>query len=54
MAPSEIVTETIILHLREGSDLENVEAGDDHTFIQLTNIVKTQKGFICQYWVIVL
>ena len=43
MAPSEIATETIILHLREGSDLKNVEAGADNTFMQLTNIVKGSK-----------
>ena len=59
MPPSQPVTETVILRLKEGVDLENVASGTGangspavKAFIQLTDTVKSRKGFICQFWVV--
>jgi len=59
MAPSQPVTETVIVHLKEGVNLENVACGASasgspaiQAFVQLTNTLKAQRGFVCQFWVI--
>ena len=59
MPTSQPVTETIILHLKEDVNLENVASGTSantspavQVFVQLTDTVKVQKGFIRQFWVI--
>ena len=58
MAPAQPVTESIILHVKEGVNLENAASGVDasgnpaaETFLQLTENIKAQQGFIYQYWV---
>ncbi len=60
MAPSQPITETIILHLKEGVNLKNVPSGSGtgasnspvvQTFVQLTDTVKSQEGFLRQFWV---
>ena len=59
MPASQPVTETIILRLKQGVNLENVASGTGantspavQAFIQLTDAVKAQQGFIRQFWVI--
>jgi hypothetical protein len=59
MPASQPVTETIILHLKKGVNLENVASGTGadtspavQVFVQLTDTVKAQQGFIRQFWVI--
>ncbi|CAD6576652.1 MAG: hypothetical protein ASARMPRED_007812 [Alectoria sarmentosa] len=59
MPLSQVVTETIILHPKEGVNLENVASGTRasgnpavQAFIQLTDTVKFRQGFIRQFWVI--
>lgn len=53
------VTETIILHLKDGVDLEDMASGTGasdspavQVFVQLADTVKFQPGFIRQFWVI--
>jgi len=57
MSLSEPVTETVILHLKNGVNLENVSSGADasgstaeEVFVELTNIIKAQQGFLTQFW----
>ena len=53
------VTQTLILHLKEGVNLEDVASGDNsrsdslavESFVRLTNLLKAQPGFIRQFWV---
>jgi hypothetical protein len=59
MPASQPVTETVVLHLKEGVNLENVASGTRASispavkaFVQLTDTVKVQQGFIRQFWVI--
>ncbi|KAI9835699.1 MAG: hypothetical protein M1819_001876 [Sarea resinae] len=54
MAPSRAITETIILHLEEGVNLADAASGSAavQTFAQLTNTIKAQQGYICQFWVV--
>ena len=61
MPPSQSVTETIILHLNDGVNLENVasdtSAGSSpaiRAFVRLNDTVKSQPGFIRQFWVVSL
>lgn len=58
MPASKSVTETIILHLKEGVNLENMACDTGaststavQVFIQLIDTVKSQQGFIRQFWV---
>ncbi len=60
MAPSQPITETLILHLKEGVNLKNVPSGSGasassslsvQTFVQLTDTIKSQQGFVRQFWV---
>ena len=59
MPPSLPVTETIVLHLKDGVDLEDVASSTDasdspavQAFVQLADTFKSQPGFIRQFWVI--
>jgi hypothetical protein len=59
MPASQPITETVILHLKEGVNLKNVASGTGantspavQAFVQLTDTVKVQQGFIRQFWVI--
>lgn len=60
MSPSQSITETLILHLKEGVNLENAASDPScsscspasQAFVQLTDILKFQQGFIRQFWVI--
>jgi hypothetical protein len=55
MSLSEQITEFTVFQLREGVNLEDVASSTAdlavQTFIQLTNTVKSQDGFIRQFWV---
>ena len=52
MPPSQAVTETIMLHLKEGVDLATVASGPAvQSFVQLTDTVRVQPGFVRQFWV---
>jgi hypothetical protein len=50
------ITELVVYHIKEGVTLEKVSPNDPNpavqVFMQLTEIVKAQKGFIRQFWVI--
>jgi len=57
MPISQTITETVILHLKEGVYLESVASRTVassspavQAFIQLTEAVKSQPGFIRQFW----
>ena len=52
-APRMSFHETLILHLKEGVSLDDVASDSPpmQTFIQLTEIVKSQQGFLRQFWV---
>jgi hypothetical protein len=59
MPLSQPVTQTVIVHLKEGVNLENVACGAGasgspavQAFVQLANTLKAQQGFMCQFWVI--
>lgn len=55
MPPSQPITETMILHLKECISLENVVSGSSpavQKFMHLTDIVKSQRGFKRQFWVL--
>lgn len=57
MYESKPVTEAIILHLKEGVNLENVASGTGaavEAFVQVANTIKAQPGFKHQFYVIVL
>ncbi|KAJ6582888.1 hypothetical protein DFH09DRAFT_1144832 [Mycena vulgaris] len=53
-ASAQPVTETVILHLKAGVNLENATPGSSspevEAFVQLTETLKTQPGFIHQFW----
>lgn len=58
MPASQTVTETIILHLKEGVNLEKIAYSTSasssaavQAFIQLTDTVKSQQGLIRQFWI---
>lgn len=61
MSPSQSITETLILHLKEGVNLENAASDPSSSssscspasqvFDQFTDILKSQQGFIRQFWV---
>ncbi|KAE9409656.1 hypothetical protein BT96DRAFT_1012601 [Gymnopus androsaceus JB14] len=53
MSASKPVTQAIILHLKDGVNLENVASGSGtavEAFVQLANTVKARPGFIRQFW----
>jgi hypothetical protein len=49
------ITELAVFHVKEGVDLENGPYSNPspavQAFIQMTNTIKTQRGFIRQFWV---
>ena len=51
------ISETTILHLKEGVDLGDVADSSGslavQVFVQLTGSVKSQRGYIRQFWVLV-
>ena len=55
MPSSQPMTEMVVFHLQEGVNLENLTSSNPSleakTFVQLTTILKTQQGFIRQFWV---
>jgi len=46
-----VVTETVFLHLKEGSTVTEVGTADAQQLKKLFGIVGSQKGFIRQFWV---
>ena len=55
MHPSQPITETTILRLKEGISLENANSGSSPAvtkFMHLTDIVKSQRGYKRQFWVL--
>jgi hypothetical protein len=55
MPSSPQVTELAVFHVNEAVDLENVASSNPspavQAFIQMTNTIKAQRGFIRQFWV---
>lgn len=47
------LTETVLLHLKEGIDLEQLggDSPEVKVFIDLTDVIKGQNGCLRQYWV---
>lgn len=56
---SQAITETVVLLLREGVELDSASSGSDadrspgaQVFSELINTVKAQPGCLSQFWVI--
>jgi hypothetical protein len=56
MSSSQPITGLVVYHIKEGVTLEKVSSNDPNpvvqVFMQLAEIIKAQKGFIRQFWVI--
>lgn len=57
MVSAQPITETIKFQVKDGINLENTNAANEHddgraiqAFVQSTEIIQSQKGFVCQYW----
>ena len=51
MAPVHPITETVILHRKTEVDVTN-DSSAKQSFAKLTSTLRTQEGYIDQYWVI--